>query len=68
MILCFMIAELSIGGFGVTDVLRVQYKMERMNRLLERMDNGQMTPRGYPNFNTHGKKNYVPCIPEGQRN
>ncbi len=41
--------------FGVTYVLRVQYKMERRKRYLEGTGNGQMTPHGYPNFNSYVK-------------
>jgi hypothetical protein len=37
--------------FGVTYVLRVQYKMAHRNRYLEETEDGQITPRGYPNCN-----------------
>ncbi len=41
--------------FGVTYVLRVQYKMECRKKYFEGMGNGQMTPRGYLNFNSYVK-------------
>jgi hypothetical protein len=45
--------------FGVTYVLRVQYKMARRNRYLVGMEDGQMTPREYPNFDFYIKKHHV---------
>ena len=40
--------------FGVTYVIRVQYKIECRNRYLEEgMDDGQMTPHEYPTFNSY---------------
>jgi hypothetical protein len=41
--------------FGFTLILRVQYMMAHMNRYFEGSDNGQMTPRGYPAFNSYVK-------------
>jgi hypothetical protein len=38
--------------FGVTYKLIVKYKMGHINRYLEGRNDRQMTPRGYPNFNS----------------
>jgi hypothetical protein len=53
--------------FGLTSVIEVQYMMARRNRYFEAMEDGQMTPRGYPNFNSY-IKNLLFCIPDRQRN
>ncbi len=41
--------------FGFTSLLRVQYMMARRNKYFEWMEDGQMTPRGNPNFNSYDK-------------
>jgi hypothetical protein len=41
--------------FGVTYKLRVKYKIGRRNRYLEGRKDRQMTPHGYPNFNSYVK-------------
>jgi hypothetical protein len=41
--------------FGFTSILRVKYKMGCRNRYSEGRNNRQMTPRGYPNFNSYVK-------------
>jgi hypothetical protein len=45
--------------FGVTYILRVQYKLARRNRYLGGTDDRQMTPRGYSNFNSYIKNLHV---------
>ncbi len=39
--------------FGFTSILRVQYMMGCRNRYFEGMEDGQMTPYEYPNFNSY---------------
>ncbi len=51
--------------FGVTYVHRVQYNMACRNRNLEGTEDGQMTPCGYPNFNSY-IKNLFCGITDGQ--
>jgi hypothetical protein len=69
----FLVMEENIFGvtyihFGVTYVLRVQYKMARRNRYLEGMEDGQMTPCGYPNFNSYIKNlGFLVFRTDGQR-
>jgi hypothetical protein len=41
--------------FSVTYERRVKYKMGRRNRYSEGLNDRQMTPRGYPNFNSYKK-------------
>jgi hypothetical protein len=41
--------------FSFNSVLRVKYMIARRNRYSEGMVDGQMTPRGYPNFNFYVK-------------
>jgi hypothetical protein len=43
------------NSFVVTYKLRVKYKIGRRNRYLEGRNDRQMTPRGYPNFNSYMK-------------
>jgi hypothetical protein len=38
--------------FGFTSILRIQYMMGRRNRYFKGTEDGQMTPHGYPNFNS----------------
>jgi hypothetical protein len=43
--------------FGYTSILRVQYMMAGRNRYFEGTEDGQqMTPCGYPTFNSYMKK------------
>ncbi len=42
-------------AFGVTYKLREKYKMGHRNRYSEGRNNRQMTPHGYPNFNSYVK-------------
>jgi hypothetical protein len=41
--------------FGFTSILRVQYMMGHRNRYFKGMEDGQMAPRVYPNFNSYVK-------------
>jgi hypothetical protein len=45
--------------FGFTSVLRIQYMMARRNRYFEVTDDGQKTPRGYPDFNSYVKNLHI---------
>jgi hypothetical protein len=45
--------------FGFTSILRVQYMMARRNRYFKGMEDGQMSPRGYPTFNSYIQNLYV---------
>jgi hypothetical protein len=48
---CFLHVHLLHVGWKNFFLLRVQYKMACRNRYLGGTEDGQMTPRGYPNFN-----------------
>jgi hypothetical protein len=39
--------------FDVTYILRLQYKIECRNRYSNGMEDGQMTPRGFPDLNSY---------------
>jgi hypothetical protein len=43
------------NSVGVTYKLRVKYKIGCMNRYLEGRNDRQITPCGYPNFNSYVK-------------
>jgi hypothetical protein len=53
--------------FGFTSVLRVQYMMGCRNSYFKGMEDGQMTPCGYPNFNTQLKNLHVLVFPTDQQ-
>ncbi len=45
--------------FGLTSIHRVQYMMAHRNRYSEETEDGQMTPHGYPSFNSYIKNQRV---------
>ncbi len=60
-------------GFGVPYELRVKNKMGHRNKYLEGRNDRQMTPHGYPNFNSYVKNLCVLVFrmyrrTDGQRN